>query len=259
MKKAILVVSFGTSYHETREKTIEQCERRMQEAFPEYDFFRAYTSTMIIHKLKERDGIFIDTPREALTKLCDLGYEEVLVQSLHIICGDEYDKLIKQLEEYRCRFKKFNVGRPLLTTIEDYQKAVEATIKDLPPLEYNEAIVFMGHGTTHPIFGAYCALEDVFRQKRVNAYVATVEGYPTLDRVMRRLSKDGISKVCLIPFMLVAGDHAINDMAGDDDDSWKADLIRHRFKVKTILKGLGENTHIQQLFVEHAKDCLKND
>ena len=106
MKKAVLVVSFGTSYHETRKKTIEACERKISENLEGYDFYRAFTSNMIINKLKKRDNMFIDNPVEALQKLADAGYEEVVVQTLHIICGEEYNKLKEQVESFRPKFKR---------------------------------------------------------------------------------------------------------------------------------------------------------
>ena len=117
MKKAILVVSFGTSYHETRKKTIEACENKIKESFKDYDFYRAFTSGMIINKLKKRDNMFIDNPSEALEKLYNAGYKEVVVQSLHIICGDEYNKLKDMVAQYEDKFDKISIGRPLLTYI----------------------------------------------------------------------------------------------------------------------------------------------
>ncbi|WP_083258967.1 sirohydrochlorin cobaltochelatase [Cellulosilyticum sp. I15G10I2] len=257
MKKAVLVVSFGTSYIETREKTIDKCEEQIKQALGEYDLFRAYTSTMIINKIAKRDHVHIDTPREALYKIYELGYDEVIVQSLHIICGDEFDKLKQHIQEYEGKFSKLTIGRPLLTTIEDYQEAVKATLKEIPSLKEDAAIVFMGHGTTHPVFSAYCALEYAFKEQNTRAYVGTVEGYPTLDNVITQLKEDHIQTVYLMPFMLVAGDHAINDMASDEEDSWKTCLIENGFEVHIILKGLGENPHIQQLFVEHAMSCIE--
>jgi sirohydrochlorin cobaltochelatase len=256
MKKAILVVSFGTSFEETRLKTIDQCENKIKEALKGYDFFRAYTSSMIIRKLAKRDRIHIDTPREALHKLYELGYDEVIVQSLHIICGDEYDKLREHLADFEGKFSKLTLGRPLLTTIEDYKEAVTASLKELPLLKEDEAIVFMGHGTTHPVLSAYCALEYAFREQKIRAYVGTVEGYPTLDNVIMKLKEDLIKAVYLMPFMLVAGDHAINDMASDEEDSWKTCLTKEGIGVQIILKGLGENPFIQKLFVDHALDCI---
>jgi len=257
VKKAILVVSFGTSYKETREKTIEVCERKIKEAFKEYDFFRAFTSNMIIRKLKNRDNIHIENPIEALDRLYAEGYEEVIVQTLHIICGEEYTKLKKQISEYDDKFEKITLGRPLLSQIDDYKETVEALKLQIPKLEEDEAIVLMGHGTEHEAHSAYPALDYMLKQENIKAYVGTVEGYPEIDEVIVNLKKDKVSKVRLMPFMLVAGDHAINDMAGDEDDSWNSILIKNGFKTEIHLKGLGENEAIQNKFVKHALDCVE--
>lgn len=257
MKKAILVVSFGTSYKETREKTIEACENKIREGLGEYDFHRAYTSNMIIRKLKNRDGIHIENPIEALDKLYEEGYEEVIVQTLHIICGEEFNKLKEQVDSYQNKFKKIILGRPLLTYIDDYKEAVEAIKHQMPSMQDNEVVVFMGHGTFHESHATYPALEYMLRDNGINAYVGTVEGYPELDNVIKRLKEDNIKTVNLMPFMLVAGDHAINDMASDEEDSWKSMLEERGFEIKIHLKGLGENPYIQDKFMSHAYDCIE--
>ncbi|MGL5711844.1 MAG: sirohydrochlorin cobaltochelatase [Paraclostridium sp.] len=257
MKKAILVVSFGTSYKETREKTIEACEAKIKDAFEGYDFYRAFTSNMIIRKLKNRDNIHIENPIEALDRLYEEGYKEVIVQTLHIICGEEYTKLKEQISQYEDKFERITLGRPLLTQIEDYKEAIEAIKYKIPRLDENEAIVFMGHGTYHESHSAYPALDYMLKQEGIKGYVGTVEGYPEIDEVIINLKKDNISKVRLMPFMLVAGDHAINDMAGDEEDSWKSILDKKGFKTKIHLSGLGENEHIQDKFVRHAIDCIE--
>ena len=257
MKKAILVVSFGTSYKETREKTIEACEKKIKEAFKDYDFFRAFTSNMIIRKLKNRDNIHIENPIEALDRLYKEGYKEVVVQTLHIICGEEYTKLKEQINSYNDKFEKIVLGRPLLSQIDDYKETIEALKLQIPNLENDEAIVFMGHGTEHEAHSAYPALDYMLKQDNIKAYVGTVEGYPEIDEVIVNLKKDKISKVILMPFMLVAGDHAINDMAGDEEDSWNTILKENGFKTEVFLKGLGENEGIQNKFVKHALDCTE--
>lgn len=257
MKKAILVVSFGTSYHETRRKTIEACENKIKESFEGYDFYRAFTSRMIINKLRKRDNMFIDNPSEALEKLYNDGYKEVVIQSLHIICGEEYNKLKDMVAEYEDKFEKISIGRPLLTYIDDYRETVEAVRKDLDNMDIDEAVVFMGHGTEHESHASYPAIEYMFRDYGINAFVGTVEGYPEIEQVIKRLKDNNIKTVDLIPFMLVAGDHAINDMAGEDEDSWKSILEKEGFKVKVHLKGLGENPYIQDQFKNHAIDCMK--
>ena len=257
MKKAILVVSFGTSYHETRKKTIEVCENKIKESFKDYDFYRAFTSGMIINKLKKRDNMFIDNPSEALEKLYNNGYKEVVVQSLHIICGDEYNKLKDMVAQYEDKFDKISIGRPLLTYIDDYRETVEAVKKDLDKMDIDEAVVFMGHGTEHESHSSYPAIEYMFRDYGINAFVGTVEGYPELEQVIKKLKNRNIKTVDLLPFMLVAGDHAINDMASDEEDSWKTILEKEGFNVKVHVKGLGENPYIQEKFKNHALDCMK--
>lgn len=257
MKKAVLVVSFGTSYHETRKKTIEACEDRIKDGLKDYDFYRAYTSNMIIRKLKNRDGIHIDNPIQALERLYEEGYKEVIVQTLHIICGEEYTKLREQVESYQNKFEKIILGRPLLTYIEDYKEAVKALEYQIPEMGKDEAVVFMGHGTFHESHSSYPALEYIMRDYGINAYVGTVEGYPELEQVMNRLKENNIKTINLMPFMLVAGDHAINDMAGDEEDSWKTILESEGFNVKVYLKGLGENPYIQEKFMKHANECIE--
>jgi len=257
MKKAVLVVSFGTSYHETRKKTIEACERKISENLEGYDFYRAFTSNMIINKLKKRDNMFIDNPSEALEKLYNAGYQEVVVQSLHIICGDEYNKLKDMVAQYEDKFDKISIGRPLLTYIDDYRETVEAVKKDLDKMDIDEAVVFMGHGTEHESHSSYPAIEYMFRDYGINAFVGTVEGYPELEQVIKKLKNRNIKTVDLLPFMLVAGDHAINDMASDEEDSWKTILEKEGFNVKVHVKGLGENPYIQEKFKNHALDCMK--
>ena len=256
MKKAVLVVSFGTSYEETRKKTIEACENKINADLSGYDFHRAYTSNMIIRKIKKRDGIEINNPIQALDKLHEEGYEEVIVQTLHIICGEEFNKLKDQIEEYKPKFKKLILGRPLLTYIDDYKEVVEAIETQIPKMELDEAVVFMGHGTLHESHSAYPAIEYMLRDHGINAYVGTVEGYPEIDHVIKRLKETDVKTVNLMPLMLVAGDHAINDMAGDEEDSWRSILESEGFEVKIYLQGLGENSKIQDKFVRHAHDCI---
>lgn len=257
MKKAILVVSFGTSYHETRKKTIEACENKIKESFQGYDFYRAFTSGMIINKLRKRDNMEIYNPSEVLEQLYKAGYEEVVVQSLHIICGDEYNKLKDMVAEYQDKFGKISLGRPLLTYIDDYRETVLGVKQYLDKMDIDEAIVFMGHGTEHESHSAYPAIEYMFRDYGINAFVGTVEGYPELEQVIKKLKDKNIKTVDLLPFMLVAGDHAINDMASDEEDSWKTILEKEGFNVKVHLKGLGENPYIQEKFKNHAIDCMK--
>ena len=257
-KKALLVVSFGTSYEDTRKVTIEATEDRLAKEFPDYEVRRAFTSNIIINKLKERDGLSIDTPAEALQKLYDEGFGTVLIQPLHIINGAEYDDLIEESDLFKDKFEKFCVGRPILTSHEDYLAAIEALKGELDGLKEDEAFIFMGHGTHHDANSAYACLDYMLKTEGYeNVFVGTVEGFPTLENIIPQLEKKNIRKVKLMPFMLVAGDHANNDMAGDEEDSWKMILKGEGYEVETILKGLGENEGIRDIYVEHAKVLMK--
>lgn len=252
-KKAIVVISFGTSYAEA-EKGILHIEEAIQKEFSDYDFFRAFTSGMIINKLKRTKNIHIENPEEALDRLAQEGYEEVLCQPTHIINGDEYDKMCRMIGKHHDKFKSLKVGTPLLTECEDFMKCAPVIMSLTPELKDGEALVLMGHGSVHFANSAYCQMEHILRyQDYDNVYVGTVEGFPELDYVMKRMKKKGVKKVYLAPFMIVAGDHARNDLAGEDEDSWKSILTEAGYEVEVILQGMGELDAIADMFVEHAK------
>jgi len=255
-KKGILVISFGTSYADTRKVTIEACEEKIAASFPDYEVRRAFTSSIIIKKLKERDNIQIDTPEEALNKMKDEGFTKVIVQPLHIIPGLEYEEVLAVVNNFRGSFKELTVGRPVLYGIEDYKQAVEALKQQLPALDKDHAVVLMGHGTTHPANACYSCLQSVLNDEESNVLVGVVEGYPGIDNVIAKLKRNNIKEVTLMPYMLVAGDHAINDMAGDEEDSWKSILEREGFKVNIYLHGLGENNSYQEIYVQRVQDCI---
>lgn len=257
-KKAILVISFGTSYASTRRKTIEAAERDLANAFPDYDLKRAFTSHIVIHKLHRRDQLDIDSVSQAAEKLLAEGYSEVLAQSLHVINGSEYHQVLNELKPFAARFERLSIGHPLLTDAADYKAVAEALRPQLPPCAPGEAVLLVGHGSQHPSNAAYCQMDCVLKDEGLShAYLATMEGYPTLDTVIRRLLAAQIQKVTLIPFMLVAGDHALNDMAGDQPDSWKSILKDRGFAVEARLNGLGEYEQIRQIFVAHAQSALE--
>lgn len=266
MKKAILVVSFGTTHEDTRKVTIDAIEEKIKHSFVDYDMRRAYTSHIILRVLKNRDGIHVDTPEEALEKLKNEGYNEVIVQPLHVIPGVEFDYINNVVNRYKKSkaFENIVVGRPLICfkgeeegVPDDYTVMVDALSKQLPQ---EETVILMGHGTNHIANAVYCCFESVLRDRGFkNVHVATVEGYPTLDRVIPNVVAEGSKEVILMPLMLVAGDHAKNDMAGEDEDSWKSILEAEGFKVKIYLHGLGENSHIQDIYIQHIKDVINEN
>ena len=262
MKKAILVVSFGTIYLDTLEKTIEKAEKQIRDKFSEYDIYRAFTSHMIIKKLKEKYEIFVDTPEEMLGKLYEAGYEEIIMQPLHMIPGEEFIYINKISEVFKEKFEVLKVGRPIFyyqgieELPQDYSLFIEAT-KEL--YEENNAVVLMGHGTAHPANSVYGCLQAVFEDEGYeNVFVTTVEGYPNFENVIRRVKRKNISEVTIAPLMVVAGDHARNDMASDDEDSLKSMLEAEGIKVNVHLKGLGENEKFNELYINRIDDLINN-
>ena len=265
-KKAILVVSFGTTYGDTRKVTIEAVEDKMRATFPDYEVRRAFTSRIIIKKLADRDGIQVDTEKQALDKLKDEGYSEVIVQPLHMEAGEEYEKVSRVVAHYTHSkaFTKISLGRPVFYYTgqkdkpDDYTIAIKAIQTQLPKLGKYDAVAMMGHGGVHPSNAAYAVLQMKMQDAGLkNIFVFTVEGYPTVENVIKQSKEQKIKKVILMPLMVVAGDHATNDMAGDEEDSFKSQFLQAGFKVDTYLHGLGENAAIQEIYVQHVKDAIE--
>ncbi len=254
MKQAILVVSFGTSYLDTLERTIAATEAAIAAAFPTWTVRRAFTSGMIMRKLRTRDGIEIDSVPQALERLLAEGFTRVVVQPTHMMHGEEYEKLCAQVAPYRNRLC-LSVGMPLLHSLEDYRQLTQALLDWLPTPEPQQALVLMGHGTEHFANSAYAQLDYMLSEGGRAVYVATVEGYPTLEQVLGRLQEQ-ITHVTLAPLMLVAGDHARNDMAGDED-SWKAELEAEGYQVTCLLQGLGECAAVREIFVAHCQVAME--
>ena len=252
-KKALMVVSFGTTYPDAR-RAIESLEARLQAAFPDYDFYRAFNSRMVARKIEREEGVYIPSPAELLEQLAADGYEEVRCQSLHVIFGIEYEKLMAQLAAYRTRFRSLAAGAPLLWESEDYLQLTAALLRQMPTLAPDEAYVFMGHGTEHPANAAYALVENCFRYHGAErVYIGTVEGFPHFDYALARLRHHGVKRVHLAPLMIVAGDHAQNDLAGADEDSWKTRLTREGFETQLHLVGLGELDAVADIFIEHCR------
>ena len=256
-KKAILVVSFGTSFKETREKTIDAVEKAVAEKYSGWEVRRAFTSKMIIKKLKERDGIFIDYIDEALQRLADDGFEKVVVMPTHVMNGFEYDDLIEVVNANKSKFSSVKIGAPLLTSDADYNAVIEAITA--ATAEYDDGktlITFMGHGTEHEANATYAKLQDMLTAAgKTNYCIGTVEAEPSLEDVIAAAKAGGYSRIVLRPLMVVAGDHANNDMAGDEEDSWKVILQNEGFEVVTVIHGLGEIPAVCAVYVDHVKNA----
>ena len=260
MKKAILVVSFGTSHLDTLRVTIEKAENQIRDHFNDYDIYRSFTSHKIIRKLREKYEMFIDTPEEVMAKLYEDDYEDVIIQPLHIIPGEEYIYINKIGEAYKDKFRSVKMGRPIFyyqgieNLPQDYSLFIAATKK---LYEENNAVVYVGHGTAHSANAVYGCLQTVFEDEGYeNVFVGTVEGYPNFEAVLKRLKRKNIDEVTLAPLMVVAGDHAKNDMASDEEGSWKSMLEKEGIKVNIYLKGLGENERFNQLYINRIEDLI---
>lgn len=253
-KKALLVVSFGTSFGETRAKTIDQIEKELTAAFPDYRVYRAWTSKIIIEKLLKRDKIKIPTVKEAAEQMLADGIREVIVQPTHLINGIENERMKRDVQLYGAAFASVVFGEPLLTCTEDQKQSIQAVMEEFGDLKSDEALVFMGHGTTHYANSIYAALDYMFKDMGwSNVFLGTVEAYPALDTLIKKIGALCPKKVILAPFMLVAGDHAVRDMAGGDGESWRSRFEAAGFDVECVMKGLGEYSGIRRLYIEHAK------
>lgn len=266
-KKAIVVVSFGTTFDEARKSCIESVENRVKAQFPDYEVRRAFTSRIVLSRLAER-GIYADTLEQALDKLKAEGYTDIVIQSTHLTPGEEFEKkVLNPMEQYKNSFTSVTVGRPVLTIDgkdglpNDFEIAIKALKKQMPILEKGQEIVFMGHGSPHQHNPAYQKLQEAFDTAKLPVTIGVVEesDHPNYEDVEARLlAKKSVKSILLMPLMLVAGDHANNDMAGDEDDSWKSLLTAKGYEVSTYIHGLGENKAVQDIYVQHIKDAIQN-
>ena len=253
----LLVVSFGTSFNDNRAATIKAVEDAMEAAFEDYSVRRAFTSDIIIEHISRRDGQVIDNVKESLDRAKANGVKNLLVQPTHLMNGYEYGDLVKDLEKRAGDFETVRIGAPLLTSDEDFTQvalAMAAATKDL--VDEKTAVCYMGHGTEAASNGVYTKMQKELQAAGYdNYFVGTVESAPTAADLVKLVKEGGYEKVILRPMMIVAGDHANNDMAGDEADSWKSIFTAAGFEVQCEVKGLGEVKAIQDLLVAHAKDA----
>lgn len=254
----LLVVSFGTSYNDSRRETIGAIEKAMQKAFPDYAVRRGFTSQIIIDHVNKRDGEKIDNVTEALDRAVDNKVKTLVVQPTHLMNGLEYNDLKDKLAGYSDSFEKIVLGDPLLTSDDDFQKVMNAIVDATKEYDDGEtAICFMGHGTEADSNSIYTKMQETLKAAGYdNYFVGTVEATPSLDDVIAAVKAGGYKKVVLRPLMIVAGDHANNDMAGDEDGSWKTEFEKAGFEVTTVVEGLGSVQAIQDLFVAHAQAAI---
>lgn len=253
----ILLVAFGSSEASAR-VSFENIDRRVRAAHPDVPVRWAYTSAIIRAKLANQ-GQVLDSPEVALARMRDEGFTHVAIQSLHTIAGEEFHDLRRTVGAFQMMggMQRILLGAPLLATQEDMARAVQAILATLPrERKADEAVVLMGHGTPHPANAFYAALMFQVQRKDPNVFIGCVEGYPDIHEVQALLTERKIRKVYLMPFMSVAGDHAKNDMTGDEEDSWKSVLTRAGFACEAILKGTAEYDVFVDIWVDHLGGAL---
>ena len=261
-KDAMVVMSFGTTYKDTRVKTIDATVDAIKAAHPNTKVITAFTSHIIRDRIQQKEGITYPTPEEALAELKKDGYTRVALASLDVIPGMEYNYDAAVYNLYKNDFKKMTLGTSLMYWMgqENQTDQVIETLKavqsQFPKLGKEDALLIMAHGTPDPSNAYYSVIQDrIYTLGMKNVFIYTVEGTPNLEQVIPQLKLHGIKHVTLMPFMMVAGDHANNDMAGNEPDSHKSVLEKEGFKVDTYIHGLGENQNIRNLFVERANEA----
>ncbi|AXY26118.1 sirohydrochlorin cobaltochelatase [Suicoccus acidiformans] len=256
MKIGIILASFGTSYKDTREKTLEVLRDEIAQTYPEADVFEVYTSAMVRQSILKEEGITylgIDDQLEQMKG----KYDHVYVQPVHIIPGHEYQKLVRAvtLAEANKDFEVIRLGHPLLVGMANYQKVIAFLLEKTSELEPGQALLYMSHGTDDASFVAYPALAYMLDDAPI--FVSSVEGYPDLEMSVRHMKQAGYDTIELYPFMFVAGDHAHNDMASKDSDAWQGTLEAEGFKVTSHIIGLGEYPEIRQIYKDSLASLME--
>ena len=251
-------MSFGTSFNDSRRLTIGAIENALEQAFPDWSVRRAFTAQIIIDHVARRDGEVIDNVTEALDRAVANGVKTLVVQPTHLMDGYEYHDLYDELVRYFDAFERVAIGPPLLSSDDAFDAVADAIIAATKQYDDGEtAICFMGHGTEAESNAVYEKMQGVLDAKGMeNYFIGTVEAEPSVEDVLAAVQQGSYKRVVLRPLMVVAGDHANNDMAGDDEDSWKSVFEAAGYEVECVLEGLGSIESIQQMYVAHAQTAI---
>lgn len=258
-KPVILVVSFGTSYSMSRCKTIGRIESDISKAYPDYEVRRAFTSQIIIDKLKERDNLVIDNVEDALDRICADGIETLVVQPTHLMAGYEHGDVVAALDALGGKIPHVAMGKPLLSSDDDFDKVVSALIGAVADYDDPDtAICFMGHGTGAESNAVYARMEGLFKAAgKDNYFISTVEPEPNFDEVVAKVKDAGYGKAMLRTLMVVAGDHATNDMSDlEDPDSFVSKFKAAGIEPTCVLEGMGQIEAIRSIYVDHVADAI---
>lgn len=254
----LLVLSFGTSFNDNRRLTIGAIENDIEAAFPDYSVRRGFSANIVIDHINRRDGFLIDDVKASLERAVNNGVKTLVVQPTHLMNGFEYNDIVEEVAGYADAFDKVVFGEPLLTSDDDFARVEKAITEWTAEYDDGEtAICFMGHGTEADSNAVYQKMQDLLiADGYTNYFIGTVEAAPTLDDVLAKVQAGNYKRVVLEPLMVVAGDHANNDMASDEEDSWKTAFENAGYEVVCLIRGLGENEAIRQIYVDHAKAAI---
>lgn len=249
MKKAILMISFGTSHLAQKKESIDPCIEAIKEAFKEWDIYETFSSGFLRKKLKEEQGLVLPSPKELMEKLKELGYKQVIIQPLFLIEGIEYDKLIELAKSYE-KDIQVQVGKALLSQREDYKALVQEIVREYSQMKTQ--LLVLGHGSTHEAHTSYHILQEVLDEAGLKACVTTLEDR---DKIYTLPLEKG--KVTLIPFMLVAGNHILKDVLSDEETSWKSGLTKLGYDLEVIQRGLGSYKSTSQIYIQHIGNAMR--
>lgn len=247
----IVMAAFGTTTRARR--TYDLLNAKVKETFPDHSVQWAFTSRMVRDRIESNQGQSYRHPHQVLEELARAGHEWAVVQSLHLVCGHEFDRLVEEVKACPVRT---SIGLPLLDSPDDYLAGLKALLDEVHAAE-DEALVLVGHGTDHAIWAAYPALESLARKHfHGQVFVGTVEGCPEAEEVVQDVVRDGFARVCLVPFMLVAGIHFQEDLCADEEGSWKSMFESHGLEVRLESRGLGELPGTWDIYCRHIQEAL---
>jgi sirohydrochlorin cobaltochelatase len=255
MKTPVILTAFGTTSKAV--ETYDHMNKIIGERFPDHEIKWSYTSRMVRNLVKEKQKIELKSTGEVLVELENNGYNQAVVQSLHVLCGAEFHRLINETKQ--CRIKT-SIGLPLLSSPADYSALIAGAGNAFYTHDNDEAVVLVGHGTEHPVWSSYIALEYLLQKEYgSNIYVGVVEGENSCDRIVQAVKGKKIKSVLLVPFMIVAGVHFREDLIGNSEDSWKSRFEREGIELRVIDKGLGYYPFIVEIFIDHIKQALEKN
>lgn len=251
-ERAILLVSFGTSYEDTRRKNLDRIEEKVQHAFPEYQVYSSWSCERLIRKVQRLQGYHVDTLAEAFEKMLADGVKECVLQPTFVTAGAELERVKETAQSYEGHFSSLKIGMPLLSSLQDVEQTAEVFVQHYQEMCKDACLFLMGHGTAMDTDSFYNKLNEQFRSKGCPDFlVGTIEEKNSIEELLKQAHTSGKQKVLLVPFLLTAGRHVEKDMMGSHSESWKSQLEKAGYEVTGVIKGVGEYEEILDIYVSH--------